>query len=173
MGRELRRKQAKKEGKSLKREELNENINVTKLIKIICLLIFIVGILYLISALFITKELDWFKTDNDVNDTTPVSNAILATSIFKQNEDEYYVYFYDFKNEDSEIANIISSKLSTAKIYKVDTSSAMNNNYVGEESNKKAKTLKELKVKASTIIKIKNDEIVAYYENDEIKNIQP
>ena len=36
MGRELRRKQAKKEGKSLKREELDEGLSISKLIKIIC-----------------------------------------------------------------------------------------------------------------------------------------
>ena len=78
MGRELRRKQAKKEGKSLKREELDEGISISKLIKIICLLIFVVGILYLISALFITKELDWFNKDNNQNSEGTVSNSILA-----------------------------------------------------------------------------------------------
>ncbi|MDO4394805.1 MAG: hypothetical protein Q4C23_02335 [Mycoplasmatota bacterium] len=170
MGRELRRKQAKKEGKSLKREELDEGISISKLIKIICLLIFVVGILYLISALFITKELDWFNKDNNQNSEGTVSNSILAASIFKQSEDEYYVYFYDFKNEDSEISNNIKSKLSTAKIYKVDTSSAMNSKYIAEESNKNAKKLEDLKVKAPTVIKIKNNEIIAYYEGTEIKN---
>ena len=46
----------------------------------------------------------------------------------------------------------------------------MNSKYIAEESNKNAKKLEDLKVKAPTVIKIKNNEIVAYYEGTEIKN---
>ena len=83
---------------------------------------------------------------------------------------EYYVYFYDYNEEDREITSAINSKLPSKKIYKVDTSSALNNNYVSEESNKSAKNINELKVKASTIIKISGEEIVEYYEGEEIIN---
>ena len=167
MGRELRRKQAKKEGKSLQRELPKEENQIKKLIIITIILVVIMAVIYLLSALFVTKELDWFENDNQeiqMND----SNTILASETFKQKEEEYYVYFYDFDEEDTDIASAISSKLQSAKVYKVDTGSALNTKYVSEESNKKAKTLNDLKVKASTVIKVSGEEITAYYENQEI-----
>lgn len=170
MGRELRRKQAKKEGKSLKREEVTEKNQIVSLIKIIVLLIFITGAIYLISALFITKELDWFDKTEDTQNETNNSKTILASSIFKQSETTYYVYFYDFNDEDQKIKNVVDNKLATATVYRVDTSSALNKKYVSDTSNKQATTLEELKVVDSTIIKINNDIIEEYYEQDEIIN---
>ena len=96
MGRELRRKQAKKEGKSLAKEEVKNENQIKKLIKIVCLLVFIVVMIYLISALFITKELNWFNNSKENTSETNVNNSILAKQIFRQSEEEYYVYFYDF-----------------------------------------------------------------------------
>lgn len=171
MGRELRRKQAKREGKSLQKEIPEEKNQIKSLIIITIVLVVIIGLIYLLSALFVTKELDWFEKDEQVKDTL-ATNTILASEIFKQTEEEYYVYFYDYKDEDDEIASAVNSNLSAAKVYKVDTGSALNNKYVSEESNKNAKKLEELKVKASTVIKVSGEEIVAYYENDEIKNIK-
>ena len=171
MGRELRRKQAKREGKSLQKEITKEKNQIKRLIIITIVLVVIIGLIYLLSALFVTKELDWFEKDDQATETL-AANTILASEIFKQTEEEYYVYFYDYKDEDDEIASVISNNLSSSKVYKVDTGSALNNKYVSEERNKNAKKLEELKVKASTVVKISGEQIVAYYENDEIKNIK-
>lgn len=67
--------------------------------------------------------------------------------------------------------NIVSSKLSSKKVYNVDTSSGLNSNYVSDVSNKKATGLDGLKVVNDTVIKIVGDTIVEYYEKDEINNI--
>lgn len=169
MGRELRRKQAKKDGKSLKKEVQVEQNQVKKLVIITLVLVFIICLIYILSALFVTKELDWFEKDDD--QTQPlVTNTILASEIFKQKEEEYYVYFYDYTDEDNQVSTSVSSKLSSQKVYKVDTSSALNNKYVSEESNKSAKKLEDLKVKAPTVIKVSGEEIVTYYEGNEIIN---
>ena len=167
MGRELRRKQAKKEGKSLKKELPVEEHQIKSLIIITLILVVIITVIYLLSALFVTKELDWFDNEDEETETL-VSNTILASEIFKQKEEEYYVYFYDYADEDSDISSSVSSKLSTAKVYKVDTGSALNSKYISEESNKKAKTLDDLKVKSPTVIKVSGEQIVKYYEGDEI-----
>ena len=169
MGRELRRKQAKREGKSLQKEVPTEEHQVKKLVIITLVLVFIVCVIYILSALFITKEVDWFDKDEERPETL-VSNTILASETFKQKEEEYYVYFYDYNDEDSEISSVISSKLSKSKVYRVDTSSALNNKYVSEESNKSAKNLDGLKVKSPTVIKVAGEQITSYYEDDEIKN---
>ena len=127
------------------------------------------SIIYLVTALFITKELDWFnKKDNATTENQNISNSILASAIFKQSEIEYYVYFYDFNEEKNSITDIVNSKLAGDKVYKVNTTSAMNSNYIGETGNKNAKTLEELKVVAPTLIKISNNVIVEYYEGNEI-----
>ena len=57
MGRELRRKQAKKDGKSLKSEELEVKNPIKKLIIITVSIVIFGGLIYLMSALFVTKEL--------------------------------------------------------------------------------------------------------------------
>jgi lipopolysaccharide export LptBFGC system permease protein LptF len=171
MGRELRRKQAKREGKSLKSEEIKVEYNVKKIV-ITCVVVLVsIGLVYFISALFITKELDWFSKEEVKENTSGVENSILASAIFKQKEDEYYVYFYDFNEDNNMYKNIVSSKLSSKKVYNVDTSSGLNSNYVSDVSNKKATGLDDLKVVNDTVIKIVGDTIVEYYEKDEINNI--
>jgi len=169
MGRELRRKQTKKEGKSLQREVPTEKNEIKSLLVITLVLVVIIAIIYLLSALFVTKELDWFDNDKDNEETeTLVDNTILASETFKQKEEVYYVYFYDYDEEDTEISSSVSNTLSNEKVYKVDTGSALNNKYVSEESNKKAKKLEDLKVKAPTVVKVSGEQIVEYYEGDEI-----
>ena len=171
MGRELRRKQAKREGKMLKNEEIKEEYNVKKIV-ITCVIVLVsIGLVYLISALFITKELDWFSKKEVKENASSVENSILASAIFKQKEDEYYVYFYDFNEDNNMYKNIVSSKLSSKKVYNVDTSSGLNSNYVSDVSNKKATGLDDLKVINDTVIKRVGDTIVEYYERDEINNI--
>ena len=174
MGRELRRKQAKKEGKSLAIEEVKNENQIKKLIKIVCLLVFIVVMIYLISALFITKELNWFNNSKENTSETKANNSILAKQIFRQSEEEYYVYFYDFNNPDSEINSLISSKLSESKVYKVDTSDAFNSNYVvkneTDATNHSVTSLDDLMVVNPTLIKISGDVVVEYYEKAEINS---
>ena len=167
MGRELRRKQAKKEGKSLKNENITEDYSLTKFIKVLIIVILSAVLLYLVSAIFITKEINLFGKNNTTNTTQTVSNAILAKSIFNQSEESYYVYFYDFNENNNSINTTISSKLSSSKVYRVDTSSSFNSKYVSDTSNKEAKTLDDLKVVKDTLIKIEGDTITMYLEGEE------
>ena len=95
MGRELRRKQAKKEGKSLQREVPVEKNEIKGLLIITLIIVFIIGVIYLLSALFVTKELDWFDKEEETPEEL-VDNTILASEAFKQKEETYYVYFYDY-----------------------------------------------------------------------------
>ena len=55
MGRELRRKQAKKDGKSLKSEELEVKNPIKKLIIITVSIVIFGGLIYLMSAMLATK----------------------------------------------------------------------------------------------------------------------
>jgi hypothetical protein len=172
MGRELRRKQAKKEGKSLERPQELENNQIKKYVINIIAILGVFALIYLVTALFITKELDWFNKKEDTSDKKSVSNTILASEVFKQGETSYYVYFYDFDEDEKEgnITTIVNNNLTDYKVYKVNIKSAMNNNYVSESSNRNAKKLEELKVINHTLIRIEDDVIAEYYEGEEIIN---
>ena len=170
MGRELRRKQAKKEGKSLERVETNENNQIKKYIRTIFLMVVVLAIIYIISGLFITKELKWFNKEDTSTDQKTVSNTILASEVFKQSDMTYYVYFYDFDEEekDGAITTLVNSEVNDGKVYNVNTKSALNANYVAETGNRNAKTIEDLKVTNHTLIKISEEKITEYYEADEI-----
>lgn len=171
MGRELRRKQNKKEGKPLKELKNQKNDNqyedIYKMLKTFGIILGIILIIYFFVAVVITKEIDWFKEEEGTtNNTQSVSNAILASETFKQTEEEYYVYYYDFNDEDSSIKTLLNSKLSNSTIYKVDTSDAFNSKFVIEEGtgNSTATNIEELKIINPTLIKISGDNIIEYYE---------
>lgn len=173
MGRELRRKEERKnnnnkKNKSIKRNQsLDTSIKGSTIAKIVIFTILILLVLYYIIAVFITKEINisW-SNDNETtenNASSSVLNKILAKNIFNQSEETYYVYFYDFSDADSGIASAINN--SDLTIYRVDTGSALNQNYVTEDdSNRNATSISDLKVKNPTLIKVSADQITAYYE---------
>lgn len=175
MGRANRRRQEKLDKNKKVRDEdtyIDSGFNLKGALITGTVIVGILVVLYFFMAIFVTEEIDLSNkkesTNNTSNNSNYVYNKILASNIFNQQESSYYVYFYDFKNEDYNTISTINSV--GGILYKVDTSSALNSKYIVEDnSNKNAKTLDELKVKSPTLIKIENDTIVEYYEGDEIK----
>lgn len=171
MGRELRRKEERKNKnrKVQMKEQLDTSIKGSTIIKLVVFVALLLFILWFVIAVFITKEIDISEGKDETNtsettNTTSVSNRILASATFNQKEEVYYVYYYDFTDEDEAIASAISDK-SDLKIYRVDTSSSLNQNYVTEEEgNKNITGIDNLKVKNPTILQITNDQVTAYYE---------
>ena len=163
MGREQRRKYAKKYGKQPEPAVVTDDKSLKKYIKIIVVVLLIVGLFYLLSATLITKELGSTKKENKTE--TKVDNTILAKNSLRQTDEIYYVYYYDFNNKLTKIENNIS-KLDN-KVYRVNTSDALNSNFVSEESNPNAKALEEIKIKAPTLIKVENGTILEYYETED------
>lgn len=169
MGRELRRKEERKNKNKVihKEAELDTSIKGSTVIKVVIFIALLLLILWYILAVFVTKEVDISKnndTASDTTDTSSVSNRILASATFNQLEDVYYVYYYDFTDEDQSVASAISSK-SALKIYRVDTSSSLNQKYVTEETgNATVTSIDNLKVKNPTLLQITNDQVTGYYE---------
>lgn len=171
MGRELRRKEERKnKNKNIKKvEELDTSIKKATVIKLVLFVVILLVAVYYVSAIFITKEIriKGFNDDEETTettDTTSTTDKILAKNIFNQQESTYYVYFYDFADADETINSAISGK-SDWVVYRVDTDSALNQNYVTEEKgNRNVTSISDLKVKAPTIIQVTNDKVTAYYE---------
>lgn len=168
MGRELRRREEKKnknKNKVINKEkELDTGIKGSTLIKLVLFTAIILLVLYYVVAVFITKEIEVSWGSDDTTETSnTVENRILAKNIFNQRESEYLVYFYDFDDEDENVTS--SVEVSGKTIYRVDTNSALNSNYVTEETgNRNVTSINDLKVVSPTVIEIKDDKVVAYYE---------
>ena len=113
MGRELRRKQAKKEGKSLQRELPAEEHQVKKLIIITLILVVIITVIYLLSALFVTKELDWFENDKE--------------EVELKNKAEGFIAQID-ETLNAENANVSEEQKSQVKVVRDELQKAIDNN---------------------------------------------
>lgn len=176
MGRELKRKQAKQEGKNVrevqrqKQDIENNSVTLNKFITlIVCMMIFFV-ILYLITGLFVTKDIKWFSKNNKTEESDKIDNEILASTSLKQAEEVYYVYFYDTEKEDSTASNKVSSI--SDKVYRVNLSNGFNSSYVGEASGVVTE-IEKLKVTNPTVIKVESGKMVAFYNGtSEIENIE-
>lgn len=167
MGREQKRKQQKKNARKIKEVEDVSLFTFSSFIKTTIALLLVIFFSYFILAFFVTKEYNFGTNNKDKNEnadsSSSVSNLIVASNIFDQSENSYYVYFYDFNNEDERISSSISNISDV--VYRVNTASGFNSKYVTDGSgNINAKTLDDLKVKAPTLIKIDNDTISSYYE---------
>ncbi len=173
MGRELRRKEAKREGKNVKEaQKLNKEKPMTSknLLAIIIVLLILFILTYLLTGIFATKDIKWFSKDNKEEEevTNNINNRILASDSLKQSEEEYYVYYYDSTNEDSDVASKINSLSDT--VYRVDLHDDFNSNFVGEPSGI-VDNIDNLKVSDPTIIKVSSEKIIEYYSGiEEIKN---
>lgn len=170
MGRELKRKQAKRDGKNVRevqKKNVDKPLSLKTFITILVVLLLFFVILYILTGLFITKELKWFNNNsNDDSEITEIENKILATDSLRQVEEEYYVYFYDATNEDSDVYSAINSL--SEKVYRVDLSSDFNSNFVGEPSGI-VNNINDLRVANPTVIKVSSEQIVAFYSGvDEI-----
>lgn len=174
MGRELRRKEAKRNGKDVRSvQKLNKDkpLSMKTFIAIIVALLVIFVILYILTGIFITKEIKWFEKDETTtaDDVITISNKILGASSLRQSEEEYYVYYYDVNNEDSNVATVISNL--TSKVYRVDLSDDFNSNFIGEPSGI-VSNISDLKVSDPTVIKVISSTISEYYNGvDEIISI--
>ena len=167
MGRELRRKQAKREGKNVREAQKNskgkEMEPKTFYTLIIILVIFFVA-LYIVTGVFVTKDIKWFDKSNNNNSTTEVvSNKILAKDTLRQKEEEYYVYYYDSKNVDQTVENIVN-KLTT--VYKVDLADDFNSNFKGSTSGL-VSNIDDLKVESPTVIKVESGSMTEIYSGSE------
>ena len=155
MGRELRRKDTKKNSNIKKNDEIDTSIKGSTLLKLVIIGTIILVVLYFSIAIFITKEIEvsWINGNNAEETKEVLANRILAKNTFNQKDNDYYVYFYDFIDEDKAVTG--ATGLSSAPLYVVDTSSGLNKNYIVEDnSNRNVTSIEDLKVKSPTVIKI-------------------
>lgn len=129
---------------------------------LIGILVFI-GLIYLI---FIFKE-----KINNKKEPLLQYEKILAKDILNQEEANYYVLIYDFKDDKlKEIVNTYKNK-KALKIYEVDKNMALNRDFIGDTPNLKVTNIKDFKVKENTLIEIKGKSIISAYTGEDINRI--
>jgi len=137
---------------------------------IVIVLILLFSLTYLLAGIFVTKDIKWFSKNNkekeEINNN--ITNGILAIQTLKQAEEDYYVYYYDTTNEDTEITNIISSLDDT--VYRVDLHDDFNSNFIGEPSGIVG-NVEDLKVSNPTVIYVSSEKMIKFYSGEEIKNL--
>ena len=175
MGRELKRKEAKRNGKNVKEVQKNheEKVSTMKNFSIIMIvLIVLFSLTYLLAGIFATKDIKLFSKSNTNSSetTTNIKNKILASDSLKQLEEEYYVYYYDSTKEDSAVTNVVNSL--SGITYRVDLHDGFNANFLGEPSGI-VSSIENLKVSDPTVIRVSSEAIVAFYNGaEEIKTLK-
>jgi len=172
------RKHALKEIKKQKRDynEDEEKSIVSRFVMTIGLVLVALVALYLFVGIFITKTIT-FKEKKEEKETVNIDKTtILASQIFDQKEEEYFVLVYNPEDKVKNIEQFLSlynSKSDSIKVYKVDSSKKFNSNYIVEEdSNKNPSNYSELRIVSPSLIKINNKNVVEYYEGfEEVKNV--
>lgn len=174
---EKKYKEKKQKYVSGKVSVVEQNEDLVNLIKILIVIVLIVGIVYVVVALLNGEFKDEEKPVDDEVVETIQNDKILASSIFKKADDEYYVLIYDGSNKWADYYSMIYEEYSYIEdedvlpLFWVDLSNKFNEDIMvgkDEKTNSKAQEYSELKVMSPTLIHIEDGENVDYYEGDEV-----
>lgn len=142
----------------------NEGIeNIKRFVLILLGILAFIGLIYLI---FMFKE-----KINKKKEPVLQYEKILAKDILGQEEANYYVLIYDFK--DDKLQDLVSTykNKKALKIYEVDKNMALNKDFVSDTSNLKVSNIKDFKVKENTLIEVKGKSIINAYTGKDISRI--
>lgn len=149
-----------KNKKKKKEEEISVGITFPLIVKTFGIISLLIGFLYLGSVLFINKN---SSSNNDDEETSGYIqyDEIVAGDIFNKTDSIYYVLIYDFNSQDVDAINYLlnSSGLSYV-IYRVDLSNKFNSFIYSDVSNLNTTNINNFKVKETTLIKIKNGNLI-------------
>ena len=162
------KKQLKKEEDKRKKElkkslEYNQSI-INTIITLVIVVVIFVGF-YLLTDYILNKSRKLNYKEPEEKEATIQYKEILASQVFDQNDEEYYVLFYNFDGNDAAYYNQIVST-TELKLYTVNINNPFNKNIVSEKTNKNAQNFNDLRVKEATIIKINNGKNVFYFEGN-------
>ena len=155
--------------KTVKKAFDNGN-EVAKLVKLVIVVTVIFVIFYGITVLVNKKEEN--KGNNSGQTVSIQYDEILIGNILTQPNDEYYVMIYDTDNYDNVVYDsylqLYKKKEDSLRFYTAQLDNIFNKIFKDDEANLDVKDIQQLKIKSSTLLRIKNGKIIAHYENDQI-----
>lgn len=145
----------------MKKDYLNKKSGLPSEVKK-TIIIILVALVLLVSMYFFTTVILNKETEEEkITENTIQYNEILAGESFNQNNDEYYVIYYDSSNKYSTISSLISSyqlNNTNTKLYSVDLANGMNKKYV-TDADIVTDSASSLRVKATTLLKFNSGEV--------------
>ena len=160
-----------KETKKINNFKTEEQKEIIKFIIIIVVVVSLVVGIYFFTKKFVTKD-EEKKETQEITGTVNYNVTIIG-ELLNRPYNEYYAIIYDSTSNDAGKYQGIYSKFttgekSTTKMYYIDLSNKLNKDYYSEEeTNPKAKSIKELKLGDFTLIKVKDGKIIKYLEDEE------
>lgn len=152
-------------------EEEIQEVNLDKkedyinLLKIIIAIIVFLGLAYVYTRTFITK--DWTEPEVVEPETSIDYNSIVSQQVLSQSEETYYVLYTDKSSETEYINYQIQGQTKVLdKMYQVDTTQVFNEDVITEgEYTKEPQNVEEIKIgELPTLIKVENGKVVEFVE---------
>ena len=151
----------------------NEDTNEIKKFALILVCVAIIGVLlYFVTAKYLVK--DNFQSKDNTQTSEEIGDISLkGGTLFNRPYDEYYVLCYGKESEEAPYYSVLTNLYSgETKLYTMNLSLKINEQYKGNEGNDKATKPSELSIVDPTLILIKNGKISKYYEGkDKITDI--
>ena len=142
----------------------SDSDEMTRMIKVFVFVLLAFGAFYFIFAIARGEISFGGKKEKEVE----IQNIeILGGETFNRTDSEYYVLFFDFKEDKigkyEHLYNMYVNKSGLKNLYLVDLSKKFNSNYLAEDASKVVvKSIDELKVIDGTLVKINVGNVTTY-----------
>ena len=155
--------------RKLKQSKDEEYIQSTKSVIITLAVVLVIILLFYILTVAINNKNRKLNTKEAEKTEAKIQYyEILGDNTFTMSPNEYYVLFYDFDGPEAVYLDYLFNQyagIENQYIYKVNLGSKINEKFIAEDkSNSKASKAGELKIKGTTLIKIRKGKNVEYTE---------
>lgn len=167
MGKETKKKNKKRYKVNYVTDEEKE---IRRFVIVLIVVILAVGGIYLLTRAFVTKDL-FTKSGDETQEVTEGKvnyDVAMIGDMLNRPYKKYYVVIYDTTNDDysSDMYSLVYNYSTLKKdkhLYTVDLSNALNKDYYDAKNvNKKATSLKDLKVGDITLLEVTDGKITKY-----------
>lgn len=150
-------------------EEKDGNGEVKSLLLITISVLLFLGLFYLLTVVILGDKSDNKKAEEETNEVEIQFDEVLVGSSFSIKDEEYFVLYYEFENEDinTELSSLVSNYRMSKEspyLYVVNMSDALNSKSISDKSKKDANNASELKINGPTLIKFEAGKIDDYIE---------
>ena len=168
--------QKKKKQKLNYEKSYGPDNEVLKIVKILIAVVLFLVLFYFL-AMIMTGEIKFGNKKKEEEVTQIQYDEILAGETFNKNEDEYYVFYFNFSEKISSTYLIYRDgyvgKSEHFPMYMVDLEKGFNTSYIRnneEEREEYPESIDKLKVTSPTIVKVKDKKVVERIEGkDKVK----
>lgn len=133
------------------------------------LIYIILGIIVIVVGLYFLTSKSLNNKNNSSDPEVEFDYRVCTVgTMFNRPYDKYYVFLYESTNKNANqyrsLTSSYEAKDNALKIYTVDLSSNLDNQYLNEKSNTNPTNPSEVRIKNSALILIENGKVSKYYE---------